>query len=352
MKRALVAMSGGVDSAAAAALTLDAGYECVGVTMRLIPGGGGKCCSLQDINDARAAARKLGIPHYVLNYTAAFSRAVIEPFAAAYEAGLTPNPCIECNRRIKFDLLLRRAAELEAECLVTGHYARIESGGGGLRLLKGIDPAKDQSYVLYMLTQKELARLRFPLGGITKAAAREIAASRGLANARKSESQDICFVEDGDYGGFIETWRGRAAERGSIVDTEGKVLGRHRGLIRYTLGQRRGTVVSANERRYVVARDFASNTLVLGAEAALYSSAMIVNGISFVSGGGAAAARWGVKTRYLQKEAPARVERTGPDTLRVEFDRPQRALTPGQAAVFYDGDEVIGGGTIRTALSQ
>ncbi|MDR2768536.1 MAG: tRNA 2-thiouridine(34) synthase MnmA, partial [Treponema sp.] len=263
-------------------------------------------------------------------------------------------PCIECNRRIKFDLLLRRAADLEAEFLVTGHYARIESGGDGLRLLKGIDPKKDQSYVLYMLTQKELARLRFPLGGATKAAAREIAASRGLANARKSESQDICFVEEGDYGGFIETWRGRKAESGDIVDTEGKVLGRHRGLIRYTLGQRRGTVASANERRYVVARDFASNTLVLGAESALYSQSMTVSKISFVSGGQlTAAARLGVKTRYLQKEAPARVGRTGPDTLRVEFDRPQRALTPGQAAVFYDGDEVIGGGTIcACALTQ
>jgi tRNA-specific 2-thiouridylase len=271
---------------------------------------------------------------------------VIEPFAAAYEKGLTPNPCIECNRILKFDLLLRRARELDAEVLVTGHYARIEFDGNRYRLLKGIDPKKDQSYVLYMLTQKELAHLRFPLGSITKTEAREVAAARGLANARKSESQDICFVEDGDYGSFIEKWRGREAEGGSIVDSEGKILGQHKGLIRYTTGQRRGTIASGSERRYVTARDFASNTLVLGSESELYAQHMTVNKISLVGDTRLETAmRLGVKTRYLQKESFARVEQTG-DEIQVTFENPQRALTPGQAAVFYNGDEVIGGGTI------
>jgi tRNA-specific 2-thiouridylase len=350
--RALIAMSGGVDSAAAAALMTGAGYECIGATMKLIASGGSKCCSLEDINDARAAAWKLNIPHYVLNYTEDFTRHVIEPFIADYEAGRTPNPCIECNRHLKFRLLLRRARELDAEVLVTGHYARIErAAGGGAEgrwlLKKGTDPKKDQSYVLYTMSQEELAAVRFPLGNLTKAQAREIAAAHGLGVARKGESQDICFVSGGDYGAFMEDYTGRRYPEGDIIDTEGNVIGRHRGLVRYTLGQRRGLGVARNVPLYVAAKNRADNTLTLGDESSLYTTCLDAKAVNFIACENLAApARLFVKTRYLQAEQPARVEQTGPGAVHVEFEQPQRAVTPGQAAVFYDGDLVIGGGTI------
>jgi tRNA-specific 2-thiouridylase len=349
MCRALIAMSGGVDSAAAAALALDGGYDCIGVTMKLLSGGGSRCCSLEDINDARAAAWKLGIPHYVLNYTEAFSRHVIEPFIASYERGETPNPCIECNRRLKFGLLLRRARELGAEILVTGHYARIEKSAGDRFLLKkGIDPHKDQSYFLYTMSQDELASSRFPLGDLTKARARDIAEARGLGNARKKESQDVCFAVDGGYAAFMEERRGKPYPEGDITDEQGRIIGRHRGLPRYTLGQRRGLGVACNAPRYVTAKNAASNTLTLGAESSLYSSALEADGLNLIACESLPSpVRLAVKTRYLQKEAPALVEQIGPGVIRVTFDAPQRAITPGQAAVLYDGDTVVGGGTIR-----
>ncbi|MDR2701418.1 MAG: tRNA 2-thiouridine(34) synthase MnmA [Spirochaetaceae bacterium] len=346
-KRCLIAMSGGVDSATAAILMQDAGYDCIGATMKLIANGGGKCCSLQDINDARDAAWKLGIPHYVLNYTQDFTRHVIEPFIENYEKGETPNPCIECNRHLKFSLLLRRALELEAETLVTGHYAQIEKSGGRWLLKKGIDPEKDQSYVLYMMTQEELSHTVFPLGKFTKAQARNIAAARGLANAQKKESQDICFVDNGDYAAFIESYTGKRSPEGNITDTEGNVLGRHRGLIRYTLGQRRGLGVACNKPVYAAAKNQADNILVVGDESFLYSKSLATCKINLVACENLfQPRRLGIKTRYLQKESYALVEQTGPDTIRVEFEEPQRAITPGQAAVFYDGDVVVGGGTI------
>ena len=348
--RVLAAMSGGVDSAAAALITLREGHDCVGATMQLIAGGGGRCCSLADINDARAAAWKLGIPHYVMNYTEAFTRWVIEPFIAAYERGETPNPCVECNRHLKFRLLLHRAAELEAAFLVTGHYARIHRDPSGRFLLKkGRDPAKDQSYVLYMMNQDALGRVRFPLGDITKAEARRIASEAGLANAAKAESQDICFVEEGRYAEFIEERTGRKAPEGDILDPGGKIIGRHRGLIRYTLGQRRGLGVSAAGPLYVAARDTARNTLTAAGEEALYAGALTVRDINLIACDTLdRPLRLFVKTRYLQREQAAVVEQTGPDSVRVEFDKPQRALTPGQAAVFYDGDVVVGGGAIHS----
>jgi tRNA-specific 2-thiouridylase len=354
-------MSGGVDSAAAAALMLERGYDCVGVTMKLIASGGSKCCSLEDINDARMVAWKLGIPHYVLNYTEDFTHFVIEPFIAAYENGETPNPCIECNRHLKFRLLLRRARELEAETLVTGHYARIEdpfpageteaagsTGGGGRRLLrKGVDPKKDQSYVLYMMSQEDLASVCFPLGAMTKAEVRIFAEKRGLANAGKKESQDICFVPDGDYGAFMEAYAGKRYAGGNITGEDGKILGRHRGLVRYTLGQRRGLGIACNEPVYVTAKNRETNTLVLGPEPALYSKSLTANRINLIACPSIPRPlRLKVKTRYLQSEQWALVEQTGPDTVHVEFEEAQRAITPGQAAVFYDGDIVVGGGTI------
>jgi tRNA-specific 2-thiouridylase len=347
MSRVLAAMSGGVDSAAAAALTLDAGGECIGATMKLVAGEN-KCCSLEDINDARAAAWKLGIPYYVLNFTEEFTRFVIEPFIASYECGETPNPCIECNRVLKFRLLARRARELGSAALVTGHYARTERSPSGRMLLKkGADPKKDQSYVLYMMSQDDLAFTRFPLGGLSKAAVREIAEARGLGNARKKESQDICFVPDGDYGAFMESWTGKRYPEGDIVDTAGKFAGRHRGLIRYTLGQRRGLGVARNVPVYVAAKNIADNVLVIGEKAALYTKSLDVNRINLIACPSLfQPVRLAVKTRYLQKEQYARVEQTGDDTLHVEFEESQRAATPGQAAVLYDGDTVVGGGTI------
>jgi tRNA-specific 2-thiouridylase len=354
-------MSGGVDSAVAAILMQDSGYECIGATMKLTPSGGSKCCSLADINDARAAAWKLGIPHYVMNYTEDFTRYVIDPFIASYERGETPNPCIECNRHLKFALLLRRALELEAEILVTGHYARIEWSGpadkpegpcgekprGRWLLKKGVDEKKDQSYVLYMMTQDQLERTRFPLGSLTKAEVRETAARRGLDNADKKESQDICFTGEGDYATFIEAYTGRRSPEGDIVDAGGTAIGRHRGLIRYTLGQRRGTGVARGAPVYVAEKNTARNVLVLGPEESLYAKTLTADHLNLIACESLETpVRLGVKTRYLQKEQSALVRQTGPGTIRAEFREPQRALTPGQAAVFYDGDIVVGGGTI------
>jgi tRNA-specific 2-thiouridylase len=346
-KRALIAMSGGVDSAVAAILMKSAGYECIGATMKLIANGGSKCCSLEDINDARAAAYKLEIPHYVLNYTQDFTKCVIEPFIESYEKGETPNPCIECNRYLKFSLLLRRAFELEAGKLVTGHYAQIEKSGDRLLLKKGKDIHKDQSYVLYMMNQNALSHTVFPLGNLTKTEVREIAAENGLSNAEKEESQDICFVDNEDYADFIERYTGKTFPEGDITDTEGKLLGRHRGLIRYTPGQRRGVGVACNFPVYVAAKNIETNTLVIGGEDTLYSTNCNVRQINLIACENIfQPQRLMVKTRYLQKEQWATVEQTGTDSVRVDFEEPQRAITAGQAAVFYDGDVVVGGGTI------
>jgi tRNA-specific 2-thiouridylase len=348
-KRALIAMSGGVVSAVAATLMQEAGYECIGATMKLVNSGGSRCCSLEDVNDARAVAWKLGIPHYVLNCTGDFTRHVIEPFVESYEKGETPNPCIECNRYLKFSLLIRRALELEAEKLVTGHYARIEKSGDRWLLKKGTDPRKDQSYVLYMMDQQALSRTAFPLGTLTKAEVRELAAARGLVNAEKEESQDICFVERGDYAAFIESYTGRPSPEGDITDSGGKVLGRHWGLIRYTLGQRRGLGVACNVPVYAAAKNIVTNTLVVGGESSLYSASFTARQINLIACENLfQPQRLKVKIRYLQKEQWAQVEQTGPDTIRVMFEEPQRAITPGQAAVLYDGDTVVGGGTIVT----
>ena len=341
-KRALIAMSGGVDSAAAAFLMLQSGYDCIAATMKLISVGNGA-----EIGDAKTAAEKLGIPHYFFDCTEDFTRHVIKPFIESYEQGETPNPCIECNRHLKFSLLLRRALELEAETLVTGHYAQVEKSGDRWLLKKGVDPEKDQSYVLYTMTQDVLSHTVFPLGNYTKAQAREIAG--GFINPEKKESQDICFVENGDYAAFIEANSDHHHLEGDITDVNGKVLGRHRGLIRYTLGQRRGLGVACNYPVYAAAKNTATNTLVIGEESSLYSKTLNAGRINLIACENLfSGLRLGVKTRYLQKENYALVEQTGPDTIRADFEKPQRAVTPGQAAVFYDGDIVVGGGTIFT----
>jgi tRNA-specific 2-thiouridylase len=359
-QKAIIAMSGGVDSSVAAALMLKQGYECIGVTLKLFagedPGGDApaktrrSCCSLADVNDARQAAYRLGMPHYVLNFTEAFRDEVIRRFVETYEAGATPNPCIDCNRYIKFEQLLYRAGQLDFDLLVTGHYARIERDGGSGRLLlkKAADIKKDQSYVLYCLNQEQLGKTCFPLGGMNKDQVREIAAEMGFTNAEKPDSQDICFVPDRDYGGFMERWTGKLYPPGDIVDRTGKILGRHRGIVRYTIGQRRGLGVAMNQPVYVTAKDTAANTVTLGPAADLYSKTLIAGSINLIALPRLERAiRVRVKTRYLQAEQWATAEQTGEDEIRIEFDEAQRAITPGQAAVMYDGDTVVGGGVIR-----
>ncbi|MDR0511998.1 MAG: tRNA 2-thiouridine(34) synthase MnmA [Treponema sp.] len=350
-KRALVAMSGGVDSAVAAILMQESGYGCIGATMKLIKNGGSKCCSLSDINVARAIAWKLGIPHYVLNCTEDFDRYVIKPFVNSYIEGNTPNPCIECNRYLKFVFLLRRASELEAEVLVTGHYAQIEKSASRWLLKKGADEHKDQSYVLYMMSQDALSRTLFPLGAFKKAEVRSLAALKGLENAEKEESQDICFVVKGDYADFIESYTGKTSLEGDITDIQGNVLGRHKGLIRYTLGQRRGTGVALNYPVYVAAKKAASNTLVIGNDSSLYSKSFIAENINLIALEKInAPVRVKVKVRYLQKEQWAHIEQIEDNKVMVIFEKPQRAVSPGQAAVFYDGEYVVGGGTITEVI--
>jgi tRNA-specific 2-thiouridylase len=344
--KAAVAMSGGVDSSVAAALAREEGWDCVGLTLKLFDGGS-RCCSLTDVNDARDAARRLGIPHYVLNFTGDFRDEVIRRFVETYESGGTPNPCIDCNRYIKFEKLLHRARQLDYGRLVTGHYARIEKSGGRWLLKKARDEKKDQSYVLYCLTQAQLACSLFPLGGKTKEETRRIAAELGLLNAAKRDSQDICFVSGRDYGAFIEAWTGKRCPEGDILDLDRKTIGRHRGIVRYTLGQRRGLGVARNEPMYVAAKSAAYNTVTLGPESSLYSKTLIARDINLIALPALERPlRVKVKTRYLQREQRAVAEQTGADELRIEFDEPQRAITPGQSAVMYDGDTVIGGGVI------
>ncbi len=353
MPKALIAMSGGVDSSVAARLTLDAGYDGIGCTMRLydndeagLPREKG-CCSLSDVEDARAVAHRLGMPYYVFNFCDAFRDTVLRDFTAEYARGRTPNPCIVCNRTMKFQKLLERAAILGCDALVTGHYARIVQEGGRYTLKKALDPAKDQSYVLYMLTQAQLARIRFPLGTLTKAEVRRLAEQNGFANAAKPDSQDLCFVPDGDYPAAIRRLTGRAPAPGDYLDAQGRVLGRHKGVEYYTVGQHKGLGLSTAEPLYVLSIDAAANTVTLGRNADLFGSTARVENVNWVAGTAPAGpVRCAARVRYRQAEQPATVTPTGPDTAQLEFDAPQRAITPGQAAVFYDGDTVLGGGVL------
>ena len=352
--KALIAMSGGVDSAVAALLTAGAGYECAGCTMRLyggddVPDAQNRgCCTAGDAEDARSVAYRLGMPHYTFNYTDCFRADVIGRFVDCYLRGETPNPCIDCNRALKFGALMRRAREMGCDCLVTGHYARIAEENGTYYLKKAADPGKDQTYVLYMLTQEQLAFLRLPLGELSKAQVREIAREHGFINADKPDSQDICFVPDGDYASVIEGLTGRESAPGEFVGPDGKVLGRHQGIIRYTVGQRRGLGLSWHEPLYVVRIDPEKNQVVLGPKEALFSKTLTAGEFHWIAGEPApgATVRCAVKTRYRQMEQPATAAPLGDGRVRVEFDAPQRAVTPGQSAVLYDGDTVLGGGVI------
>ena len=356
-KKALIAMSGGVDSSVAAYLTQQAGYDCIGAMMRLFDNNilsenqESSCCSLDDAEDARSVARRLGFPFYVFNSKADFEEKVIAKFIRCYECGATPNPCIDCNRYLKFDHLMRRAMELGCSHVVTGHYARIrqDESTGRYLLYKATDLSKDQSYVLYSLSQQQLAHTMFPLGEMSKSEARAIATEQGFINARKHDSQDICFVPDGDYVAFMERYTGKHYEGGNFLDLEGNVVGRHKGAVSYTLGQRKGLGLAMGAPVYVCGKDMAQNTVTVGPNEALFSTTLIANDWNwFPFPALTEPMKVSAKARYNQQPQPATVYPEPDGHARVVFDEPQRALTPGQAVVLYDGDLVVGGGTIIT----
>ena len=351
--QAMIAMSGGVDSSVAAYLMQQAGYACMGATMRLYENEdaglprGSTCCALDDVEDARRVAYTLGMPHYVFNYKDAFREQVMARFAAAYQRGATPNPCLDCNRYLKFGLLESRARALGCDVLATGHYARIEQlPDGRWTLKKAADPEKDQSYVLAWLTQEQLAHTRFPLGGLRKSEARAIAEAHGFCNAHKHDSQDICFVPDGDYARFMEDFTGKHYPAGDFLDESGRVVGTHSGAVRYTLGQRKGLGLALGAPVYVCGKDMQANTVTVGPEENLFDRIVYADEANWIAIPELTVPlRVTARTRYHQAEQAATVY-PAEGGFRLEFDQPQRAPTPGQAVVLYQGDVVLGGGTI------
>ncbi len=360
-KRVVVAMSGGVDSTTVAALLKKEGHDVIGITMQLLDYGDaeGGCCSLDQVVDARRAAAELGFPHYVVNFTEEFNKYVLVDYVDKYTSGKTPIPCVLCNKHVKFDLLLQKALDLGADYLATGHYARIEKDpeSGRLSLKKAVDESKDQTYFLYTLSQKELGRLMFPLGGMTKDEVREIARGFSLRQAEKPDSTGVCFVPDGNYRDYLEARSAFAAGKGDIVSPGGDVLGTHRGVFSFTIGQRRGLGIATGKPMYVTRIDPGSNRVYVGDEGDLYRTKLIAEDITWVDNNYDYSKlndilEVNAKVRYRHRESPAGLRMWSGSEGMLEFRDPQRAITPGQAVVFYSRDRVLGGGWIKEVLPQ
>ncbi len=359
MEKVIVAMSGGVDSSLAAALLKDDGYDVVGITMQIwprghgtYPGGFGGCCGTDAIEDARKVAYRLGIPHYVLNFRDLFARTVIADFYQEYGRGRTPNPCIRCNQYVKFDGLLKKARGLGFDFIATGHHARIESNEitERITLTKGLDAQKDQSYFLYTLTQEQLEHTLFPIGNFTKKEVRAMARERKLPVADRPESQDICFVPDNNYAEFLKDFIPQAFQPGLMLDEQGNILGRHRGIANYTIGQRKGLGIATGEPQYVIAIESKGNAVIVGGRERVFGDELVatqMNWIAIEQLTGAIAVK--ARIRYRHPEAAATITPVDKDIVYVKFKKPQSAITPGQAVVFYDGDKVLGGGTIASS---
>lgn len=355
-KKVMLGMSGGVDSSVAAAILLRQGYEVIGVTLQIwqdmdeeAKRSEGGCCSLSAVDDARRVANKLGIPYYVLNFKDIFNKTVIEYFKEEYFKGRTPNPCIACNRHVKWQAMLDKAVAMGIDYIATGHYAKVvkDSASGRYILKKSVTDRKDQTYALYNLTQEQLSRTLMPVGDYSKEQIREIAKEIGLAVATKPDSQEICFISDNDYGRFLSENSTNKIIPGKFVDTKGKVLGAHRGIVHYTVGQRKGLGIAFGKPMFVVALDAENNRVILGEDSEVFADTLTASDLNFISMEGPYdGMRVSAKIRYSAKEAPATIWLMGTNQVRVVFDTPQRAITPGQSVVFYDGDVVVGGGTI------
>ena len=357
--KALIAMSGGVDSSVAAYLMQRAGYDCTGATLRLCDNAllgldqDSSCCSADDVEDARSVAHGLGMKFHVFNATLDFREKVVDKFVRCYEQGGTPNPCIDCNRYLKFEKLLQQAIVLGYDCVATGHYAviRQDADTGRYLLYKAADKSKDQTYFLSCLTQDQLAHAKFPLGELTKEQVRQIAEENGFINARKRDSQDICFIPDGDYVSFMKRYTGKQYAAGDYLDIQGNVVGQHNGAVGYTIGQRKGLGLAMGQPVYVCAKDMARNTVTVGPNEALFSRTLLANDWHwFPFPTLTEPLRVSAKIRYRHTEQPATVYPEADGSARVEFDEPQRAITAGQAVVLYDGDMVVGGGIITQVL--
>ncbi len=346
-KRVAVGMSGGTDSSVAAALLVEQGVEVIGLTAHMWKDGS-RCCSLEDVERAKKVCAALGIRHYVVNAQELFEKHVVNPFVAEYAAGRTPSPCIACNRYIKFGFLLDRATQLDCEYLATGHYARIEEQGGTFHLLRAADETKDQTYFLHRLSQRQLAHILFPLGEWKKEAVKRWSVEKGLPIVPRGESQDLCFVADGQYPEFIEARAPDVKRKGAVRDDEGNVLAEHDGIHRFTIGQRGGTGVATGERVYVSNIDSDQNEITLSPREKVMQSEGIVTDAHWIAGAPPDLTRtYTVQPRYRHEGAAAKLEPVSENEIAIRFDEPQFALTPGQAAVIYDGDEVLGGGWIR-----